>query len=322
VPFGIYTHVLYVSIHAWDEDKGPLDPDDDLGKAKVNVSEILLSKGKTLEVQLLDEQNVGTGSFITLHCDVCSLLPNPTGFEVPPPPNQLAGLLTIMVTKGFNLPVSKKEAESFVKVKYGSQEFVTGVVYDYEGWTDGLNPIYDISFLVPITREIVEKGLPDVEFELMNGYAKPSTIGKLTVSHKTLLEAPDNVIKESRVISTAGAESTSLEIYLSLTAIDKTNLTSPMTLTAKSLESDVSGEGKDLAVAGEEKVKVTVISGQGFKVKKKKLKKNDIPDLYCTVKFGSSPQVWRTNTIKDSVTPEVCALFPPSSFIVRLCAVS
>merc|ERR1712048_857001 len=33
------------------------------------------------------------------------------------------------------------------------------------------------------------------------------------------------------------------------------------------------------------------------------LKKEDIPDVYCLIKFGSSPNVWRTPTIEDSETP-------------------
>jgi len=46
------------------------------------------------------------------------------------------------------------------------------------------------------------------------------------------------------------------------------------------------------------------VSGQGFKIKKKKLRKNDVPDVYCNIKFGSSPNVWRTATIKDSISPQ------------------
>ena len=32
--------------------------------------------------------------------------------------------------------------------------------------------------------------------------------------------------------------------------------------------------------------------------------KPDVPDVYCMVKFGSSPAIWRTPTIQDDENPE------------------
>ena len=52
------------------------------------------------------------------------------------------------------------------------------------------------------------------------------------------------------------------------------------------------------------KVKVTVVNGHGFSARKRKFRKVDVPDLCCGVKFGSSPNVWRTLTIYNSVCPE------------------
>ena len=34
------------------------------------------------------------------------------------------------------------------------------------------------------------------------------------------------------------------------------------------------------------------------------MKKDDIPDLYCNVKFDSKDYIWRTSTIRNSTTPE------------------
>ena len=330
--------IFCIRIQAWDEDTGVLDADDELGVAYTTVGDILTARGKTLEVELLNEENIGTGAFITLHCDVCSLV-KPTTFETSPPSNHLAGLLTIMVTKAFDLPVSKEEAQSFVKVKFGGQEFVTSVVYDYPGYVDGQNPTYDISFLVPITREHMESGtLPNVQFELLNGATNPTTLGSLSITAQSLLEAPDGVITESRVI---GAGPTKLQFYLSLMGVDDTNVSSPVAVPAgrpssAPIVSDNEGGGEVTASQGQEeeqkdeleKVKVTILSGKGFQIKKtRKFKKDDIPDVYCCVKFGSSPKVWRTvsdfllveleelevvltfwlssqTTIKDEVAPE------------------
>jgi Ca2+-dependent lipid-binding protein len=50
-------------------------------------------------------------------------------------------------------------------------------------------------------------------------------------------------------------------------------------------------------------VRITAVKGWGFEIENKS-KKIDIPDVYCTIKFGSSPTVWRTTTVKNSVAPE------------------
>jgi hypothetical protein len=293
----------FLKVDAWDEDKGKFDADDFLGTAELTIGDMLLA-GKTMEVELLDENNISTGAFVTLHCEICQLKADPKSYSVPPPNNHLGGLLTIIVTNAFGLPITKEEAESFVKIKYGKQEFFTGIVVDYPGY-DCLNPIYDVCFLVPITRELVEGGLPEVTFELLNKWAKPEMLGSLSVSHKSLLEAPENVIKEKRAIGTGGA---SLDFQVSLQGVGDAAVFdasfASLGASARSLGGEAS-EGAEGDLRDEVKqVKVTIVSGKGFKIKKKKLRKDDVPDVYCNVKFGSSPSVWRTSTIKDSVAPE------------------
>mmetsp|Transcript_27230 Transcript_27230/g.58507 ORF Transcript_27230/g.58507 Transcript_27230/m.58507 type:complete len:713 (+) Transcript_27230:50-2188(+) len=315
--------VLHVG--AWDEDKGMLRSDDDLGKTSMTIAEILL-EGKTKEVELLDSENRGTGAFVTLYCDVCRLKSDPKAFDTLPPSNHFGGLLTIIVTKAFNLPLSKEEAESFVKVKYGEKEYLTGVVVDVPdcpGW-DCLNPVYDVSFLVPITPEHVKEGLPDVIFELQNGSNKPSTLGSLAVSHKSLLAAPENTIKAIRSIGEGGAK---LEFHLSLHGIEAVDAamgppSNSLVAAESSMASTQGGMGHSLVAPDEtpetqailqaadelvkkvKKVNVTIIGGKGFKITKKKFGMKDIPDVYCTVKYGSSPKVWRTSTVKNNVSPE------------------
>jgi Ca2+-dependent lipid-binding protein len=54
-------------------------------------------------------------------------------------------------------------------------------------------------------------------------------------------------------------------------------------------------------------LRITIVKGMGFpnqKAKRRILGRHDIPDGYCQVRYGSSPQVWRTNTINDSIAPE------------------
>ena len=275
-----------------------------MGSAGFTIAEIL-TNGKEIEVELLDDQNIGTGAFVTLHCDVLKLKADPRAFDVPAPPNQLNGVLIILVTKAFNLSLPKEKAECFVKVKYGSQEFQTGMVTDYPG-IDCLNPVYDMAFHIPITREIAGKGYSDINFELWNGgytIKKPYKLGSIEVTHKTLMEAKENTITETRSIVAGGPL---LQYQVSLKATDEVaqKLVKSGNLRGISLNSVVT-ESTPLIESkpSVKKLRVTMIGGQGFKVKKKRFKKDDIPDLYCNIKFGTSPQIWRTKTIKDSTCP-------------------
>ena len=263
-------------------------------------------KGDELE----NDQNIGTGAFVTLHCDLLKLKADPKGFNTPAPVNHINGVLIIIVTKAFDLPLSKKNAESFVKVKYGSQEFQTGMVVDCPG-IDCLNPVYDMTFYAPITREIAETNYSDIEFELWNGTKKPYKFGSIKISHKTLLAAPQNTIKEKRSIIGDGPL---LEFQVSLLATDRNHRKSFQSRDTKaSLKHNQTTEVKSESStqltslletkSSLKKVQITMMSGQGFKARKRRFQKDDIPDLYCTVKVGTSPKIWRTKTIKNNTCP-------------------
>jgi hypothetical protein len=160
-----------INIHAWDEDNGSLDPDDDLGTANISVGNILLA-GKSMSVEL-QQNHKGTGAFVALRCNVCELTPDLQG------------------TKGASLEF---------------KVYIRGI-----------------------------KEEPDQD----------PTLPSLSVS--------------------------------------------------------ASGPPADGA-AGD--VRITAVKAWGFQIQKKRLVKNDIPDVYCDIRFGSSPHVWRTSTVKNSTTPE------------------
>jgi len=293
-----------VRVEAWDEDTGAFDTDDFLGQCEFTVTELMLA-GKTKEFELLDDNNVGVGAFVTLHCEISKFVVDPRSYSVPPADNHLGGLFTVMVTKALNLPLKKEDCESFVKIKYGKEELLTGIVThlpDYP-YIDALNPVYDVGYVIPITKEMVEAGIPDVTFELTNSWAKQTLLGSLTIPHSEILGAKDNVIKETRQIGSA-----KLEFQVSVHGFDEPAKFDPAKVVRSSTISTrasalVSGEPALQEESEVQQVKVTIVSGQGFKIKKKKLRKNDVPDVYCAVKFGASPNVWRTDTIKDSITP-------------------
>ena len=273
-----------ISLEAWDEDKGPLDSDDYLGTARVTVGEFLLA-GKTMEVELQQDQQ-GTGAFVTLHCDMCRFTTTDlSGLERPKNANQLGGLLTVIVTRALDLPLNKKDAASFVKVTHGSQEFVTGVVVDAPGY-DATNPVYDIAFRVPLTAGTAKSA---VKLQLMNG---DKVLGETVVEHADLVAAPNMTVMECRKV----VGDASIEFCVSLVAVPGPGQEPPVILAASS--------SIDTPVATKDTVRVSIVSGRGFQIKKRFMKKTDVPDVYCQIKFGSSPKVWRTATIKNSVSPD------------------
>lgn len=79
--------------------------------------------------------------------------------------DKLCGLVTIIVTKAFDIPIPREDAATYVKVVYGEgtkheKVFYTGTVCDYPG-IDALNPMFDCVFHVPITSAMVR---PDSAF--------------------------------------------------------------------------------------------------------------------------------------------------------------
>ena len=305
--FILSDHDQIISVHAWDEDRGKFDSDDDLGSAQISVGELLLS-GKTKELELEQNGN-GTGAFITLCCDICEWTTDLSSFETQKGENVLCGLLTILVTRAFGIPLAKEDASCFVKATCGTCEFSTSVVVDAPG-CDALNPYYDCAFEVPLTAEMMKNGGDSVVFNLVNmekhNIDKKDTLGTTTVTFESLVNAPNKTITEQRKIGDQGA---SLEFSVILRGIKESkHKTSPRSLTRKPPSIAASPEPSVPEQTPIEQhvgtVRLTVVKGVGFQVEKRRFKKDDIPDVYCKIKFESSPQEWKTSTIKNSTSPE------------------
>merc|ERR1712151_1374833 len=65
-----------VRVEAWDEDTGKFDTDDFLGQCEFTVTELMLA-GKTKEFELLDDNNVSVGAFVTLSCEISKFVVDP-----------------------------------------------------------------------------------------------------------------------------------------------------------------------------------------------------------------------------------------------------
>ena len=274
-----------VSLEAWDEDNGTLDSNDHLGTARLSVADLLLA-GKTIEVEL-QQKGKATGAFVTIHCDVLKFSSsNLAHFDEPKNENQLAGLLAIVVTRATDLPCEKKSAATCVKITYGSNVFVTGVVIDEPGY-DPCNPVFDKSFRVPIRAGAPSNGV--ILMQLMNG---AHVLGEAVIQHAELAAAPNQTLMERRKVVGDGCIEFSIALF-GLPTTDREPLSDRPATAPSSTSAGTPGET----------VRVSIVSGHGFTVKKRGFLKPDTPDIYCQVKFGSSPTIWRTPTIKDSITP-------------------
>lgn len=314
--FLLWDNSQILTVHAWDEDKGTLDADDDLGSSQVTLGEVLLAGG-TLKLDLAAANGKQTGASVTVRCDVCKLASDRLESITQPIQEQqeaknhlLRGLVTIVITGAFDIPLEKSEASTFVKVNYGESEFVTSAVVDAEG-VDALNPVYDCAFHVPLTSELEKKdGDNTVVLTLMNG--EDTVLGSTKVTRTALADAPNGTITEKRKMGDAGA---SLEFRVSLAGVlnagekplFRSSVVQPVESSVRSTD-DVpplsplsQPEVEDNSIGS---VRITAVKGWGFQIEKKRFKKDDIPDVYCMIKFGSSPKVWRTATIKNSTTPE------------------
>jgi len=293
-------HNQTVTIRVLDRDEGTLDADDDLGMATLTVGEILLA-GKVKEVELQDEGGRGTGAFISIGCELLKLEPKLESIEQDM--NQLNdkmynGLLTILLSQasGIAAPPAAPEGEDpvapdlyFIKATYGDESFYTSAL-------DGQAAIYNSSFRIPL----IESDKPAVKLALYKGSDTTEEgkdnelVGEFEVLNETILNSPSYTISTSRQVCDG---SPSLEYSISICGLVGGSGV-PLDTTALASTTAKSGSGDD-----DTPVAVTILKGWGFKAQPRRLKKADVPDVYCKVKFGSSPTVWRTSTKKNNFTP-------------------
>mmetsp|Transcript_27742 Transcript_27742/g.45499 ORF Transcript_27742/g.45499 Transcript_27742/m.45499 type:complete len:542 (-) Transcript_27742:165-1790(-) len=321
--FILYDMDQKIYVEVFDEDKGPLDPDDELGEARISVRDLFRNDG-ICELELELEGKDKTGCYITLSAELFHLseqLQSLSSFTYEGK-NQLCGLATIIVTKAFDIPVPKVDAATFVKVVYGESSkhektFYTGTVMDYPGY-DALNPMYDSVFHVPITSAMLQRD-NGIVFTLIDGEGANGTtghgeLGKVTVTHQSLLRAHKHTITETRLIGTGGAK---LEFRVILSGMQseteklqsaaagstrtgspQANDTLPSSLYGGIVESNVN-------------IRVTALRGRGFQIQERRIgKKDDVPDVYCNIRLNSGdhqqlqPSCWKTSTIKDDTMPQ------------------
>eukprot|EP00571_Detonula_confervacea_P006880 CAMPEP_0172318728 /NCGR_PEP_ID=MMETSP1058-20130122/35658_1 /TAXON_ID=83371 /ORGANISM="Detonula confervacea, Strain CCMP 353" /LENGTH=947 /DNA_ID=CAMNT_0013033619 /DNA_START=273 /DNA_END=3116 /DNA_ORIENTATION=+ len=202
--FILYDLDQKVYVDVYDEDKGPLDPDDELGKAEITVRDLFRNDGRCeLELEMDGEK---TGCYVTVAADLFHLaerVQSLNSLEYKGK-NQLCGLATIIVTKAFGIPIPKEDAATSVKVVYGEgcdhkKTFFTGTVSDYPG-VDAVNPMYNCVFHVPITAAMLRQDRKDPNGALLAA----SAAMKFKASISSTPKSPES---NGRVSSTSHSNS-------------------------------------------------------------------------------------------------------------------
>ena len=322
--FCLYDRGQMVKIHAWDEDEGPLDPDDDLGIATVSVADMLVSPQRTITLPLQSynkkkDLNEKTGASVTLSCGLCPWTSDLSSLEQSNTTagvhNEICGLLVVIINRAFDLPLSRKTACTFVKVTYGDKEYDSNMIYDYPGW-DSLNPIYDSGITIPITKDIFRHDNKKVQLDLINLVNEKSTIvGSHTVTFADLKDLPKNTLTERCEIGKKGA---SLEYRVSLSGVlpptpngltvdtgssvlvPGTSFDSRFpTRSSSKLNNSVRFDLSDEAFAGT--FRLTVVQARGLTIREE-LFGIDVPDVYFELKFDDDTFI--TSVKHNNVTPK------------------
>jgi len=338
-------HNQVVSVHAYDEDNGPLDSDDDLGSAQFTIWQILLEGKRDVCVDLMREDGTKTGATLTLSVSILPFTTDLSSFETQrqeeksnPNNNRtvkkeetgksknaaagrvIDGLVEFVVTEALDLPVTKDQASSFVKVAFvrgggGSnadkdqglqqtKEFVTATVVDYPG-VDALNPLYDSVFYFPLLRDtdpavssipVLDDPAAAIQLSLMN---QKDVLGTTSIPIRSLTELEGRRLTERRSIGYGGA---SLEFRVALRGVQESGINEGNLSVSTRGRSDT----PSLRMLSPGKlgiVRITVVRGRGFKDQKRRFRKTDIVDPYCRIKLGSNPTVFRTTTKQNTRSP-------------------
>ena len=179
IDFVLCDYDQIVRLEVFDKDEGTIDSDDYLGYAESSVGGMLLHSGRRV-FQIQDEDKKTTGAAVTVACELLKLTPELDSItRDAASPHEICGMLTIIITQAFELPMKKEDVSACVQVTCGKHKFTTSTVTFYPG-VDVVNPFFDAAFHLPLTADVMQKNgkVSDVLFDLLN---KETSLGKQLV---------------------------------------------------------------------------------------------------------------------------------------------
>ena len=163
----------------------------------MTVGQLLSSPERTVHIALRNTKQ-GEGKHfvdrctVTLRCDVFPLTTDVASLRRSP--HHLAGLLTVLVANGYNIPGAGRDAASYVRFTFGRREYCTPVVCDAPS-VDSANPVYDAVFFAALGSE-EEDSIADtpIVLVLVNGKEE---IGLVSVEYSKLLGSKNLTVEST-----------------------------------------------------------------------------------------------------------------------------
>jgi len=235
---------------------------------------------------------------------------------------RIVGLATILISHAKNLPLPKAEnANTYAKLYTGtgSGKKEIGVSPPVPGT---LSPQYMTPVNLPLTVAFLREWYKSpsnqcftFEFyhqDLVKTKAKPEFLGEVMVDYQDIESGDYCSLREERTIGKypKAKFAFSIAFFGVDPMMNKKLFRDSFMLSSTSLHDPASLDSIEAALEGVEvveveKIRVRLVKGYGFKTQSKSrlLRKSDVPDVYCMIKFGASPSTWRTPTIKDTESP-------------------
>lgn len=178
-----------------DVDDADPGSNDDIGTAIISIKKLMLGGGQQ-ELPLLHKgepvQDASVsirGQFFSLVNDAGALRATEESGE-----GQVVGLATVLIASALNLQGQRDELKPNVKVTFGTdaKNAFNTATKTYSPGTDIFNPMFDQSFCIPITRDLVANP-PGFEITMMNG--KEERVGSVELPFEEVLNA-EGCLKE------------------------------------------------------------------------------------------------------------------------------
>ncbi|KAK1750958.1 hypothetical protein QBC47DRAFT_392986 [Echria macrotheca] len=147
-----------------DDDTGL--PDDDIGVAATTVKRLLLEGGR--QELALEHKGQPIDGKIKVRGDFFKFVPNPASFSAGGNPDEVVGMMTVLVASAFGVTGKRQELKPNVMVSWGDlASFRTAIKIDAPG-TDIENPSFDQAFRVTVKSGTIPGG-PPVRIALLDG---------------------------------------------------------------------------------------------------------------------------------------------------------
>lgn len=176
---------IYVTVI--DDGMSPLDSGEEMGRVEISVRHLFRGDNNgTAELELALDDNMHTDCFVTISAEMFTLSNQLHSLSSPnyQGPHRVCGLITVIVTRAFDIPLFKEDASTYVKVVSGDNTFFTPVITpDYP---DNLDPVYSSAFHIPITMETAKEDDKDAEDK--DAEEEMNDFGNRTNSRRSLMK--------------------------------------------------------------------------------------------------------------------------------------